>query len=586
MFWNFDKKNILINIYLVIIILLATIFRLWGITFGLPHVYYTDEAQIVNHAVAFGTGDLNPHNFIYPSLFMYVMFFIYGFIFVFGRIFNIFSSVEDFMSLFFTDVTLFYLPGRLLAAFCGVISIIVLYRFARQAYNERVALIASSFLAFSSLHVTFSHYIKTHVPAGLFVILSLYFGWLFYSRRGDTKYYFLAALMCGFGASTIYHAGLVLFSLFLGHVFLWYESLKHDSHMHLFDKNFYILIVVTLLAFLIGTPFALFDSKSFLSDLMNTASIYHKRPTSLTMFLFPFTSLVSSIGPPLGFIALASLFYVTLRRRAVDVYIASQPLIVGVFLIIVHGYEPSSMIITFAALSLLSAIFLDEISSRLIKNMKWKNIVLFILILFILIIPIKKAFYIGYSFSLPDTRTLAQKWIEQNIPSGTKILMDSGKYYLSSGGPPLTMNQTSLERIIDRSLKTKNLNPADRQGGRRSRYTKEIQYFKYKMMALKENDTPNYDVYQLLHDPGSPHAAFLSLDEYIAEGVQYIILSKSVWQKYKDGIASRPDFSKKAMYYSTFLRSLNENALLMKQFCPNSTSVGPWIRIYKTTQTN
>src|SRR5262249_49500802 len=64
---------------LIVILALALIIRLVGIQFGLPYVYFTDEALLVNHAVAFGTGDLNPHFFGYPSLYMYVLFVIYGF---------------------------------------------------------------------------------------------------------------------------------------------------------------------------------------------------------------------------------------------------------------------------------------------------------------------------------------------------------------------------------------------------------------------------------------------------------------------------------------------------------------------------
>ena len=55
------------RIVLTFILVMALAIRLVGIDYGLPYVYYTDEAPIVNHAVAFGTGDLNPHAFDHPS---------------------------------------------------------------------------------------------------------------------------------------------------------------------------------------------------------------------------------------------------------------------------------------------------------------------------------------------------------------------------------------------------------------------------------------------------------------------------------------------------------------------------------------
>ncbi|PIO08996.1 hypothetical protein COT47_00290, partial [Candidatus Woesearchaeota archaeon CG08_land_8_20_14_0_20_43_7] len=134
---------------LVLILALALALRLLGIDFGLPYVFYPDEAVIVNHAVAFGTGDLNPHYFNYPSLYMYVMFVIYGLIYVVGWLTGIFASTADFARLFFNDVTLFYLPGRLISAVCGVASVAMVYLLGRRTYNVRVGLMSAAFLAFS-----------------------------------------------------------------------------------------------------------------------------------------------------------------------------------------------------------------------------------------------------------------------------------------------------------------------------------------------------------------------------------------------------------------------------------------------------
>src|SRR5215831_1418252 len=139
-------------IILSAILVLALSVRLVGITWGLPYVFNPDEARIVNHALAFGTGDLNPHDFIYPSLYMYILFFVYGMSYVFGWLAGVFSSTDDFVRLFFNDATLFYLPGRLIAALSGVISVAMVYLLGRRAYNARVGLIAAAFLTFSVQH--------------------------------------------------------------------------------------------------------------------------------------------------------------------------------------------------------------------------------------------------------------------------------------------------------------------------------------------------------------------------------------------------------------------------------------------------
>ena len=41
--------------------------RVAAIGFGLPSVYNPDEVAIMSRALAFAKGDLNPHNFVYPT---------------------------------------------------------------------------------------------------------------------------------------------------------------------------------------------------------------------------------------------------------------------------------------------------------------------------------------------------------------------------------------------------------------------------------------------------------------------------------------------------------------------------------------
>ena len=45
-----------------------------GLRYGLPAVYNPDEVAIMSRALAFAKGDLNPHNFLYPSFYFYALF--------------------------------------------------------------------------------------------------------------------------------------------------------------------------------------------------------------------------------------------------------------------------------------------------------------------------------------------------------------------------------------------------------------------------------------------------------------------------------------------------------------------------------
>ena len=107
------KKHYLI----IIIIILGCILRIWGINFGLPLLFHQDEPIVVNHAVAYGSGDLNPHFFIIPPFCSYLLFISYGAYFLLGKIFGVFGGVNDFALKFFTDPSSFYLIARVILGF-------------------------------------------------------------------------------------------------------------------------------------------------------------------------------------------------------------------------------------------------------------------------------------------------------------------------------------------------------------------------------------------------------------------------------------------------------------------------------------
>ena len=66
------------KIILAAILLFAAFLRFWGLRWGLPYEYQSEEYKIVKYALKMGSGDLNPHFFEYPSLYLYFMLFVYG----------------------------------------------------------------------------------------------------------------------------------------------------------------------------------------------------------------------------------------------------------------------------------------------------------------------------------------------------------------------------------------------------------------------------------------------------------------------------------------------------------------------------
>ncbi len=92
-----------------------------ALDFGLPAVYNPDEIAIMSRALAFAKGDLNPHNFLYPTFYFYALFAWIGGYFVLARITGSVASLSAFQQRFFVDPSGIYLAGRALGAVCGAL---------------------------------------------------------------------------------------------------------------------------------------------------------------------------------------------------------------------------------------------------------------------------------------------------------------------------------------------------------------------------------------------------------------------------------------------------------------------------------
>ena len=83
-------------IVLAVIVIAAVVLRVRGLSFGLPAVYNPDEIAIMSRALGFAKGDLNPHNFLYPSLYFYALFAWVAASFAVDWLLGIFGSIAQF----------------------------------------------------------------------------------------------------------------------------------------------------------------------------------------------------------------------------------------------------------------------------------------------------------------------------------------------------------------------------------------------------------------------------------------------------------------------------------------------------------
>src|SRR5689334_20300118 len=122
---------------LVAITVVALALRLVGLRYGLPHVYNPDEVAIMSRALAFAKGDLNPHNFLYPSLYFYVLFAWEALTALLAVAAGAVASFAAFQREFFLDPTRVYVAGRLLTALLGTATVVATARLAARFDGAR-----------------------------------------------------------------------------------------------------------------------------------------------------------------------------------------------------------------------------------------------------------------------------------------------------------------------------------------------------------------------------------------------------------------------------------------------------------------
>jgi len=260
---------------------LAAAARLFGISHGLPFSFYPDEAHFVKRAVAFGSGDLNPHWFHKPALLMYILFFQYGLYYIAGSAIGLFSSVEEFAVSFFLDSGPFYLIGRLTVAAFGVASVVALHVLAaRAAKSAWAGLAAALFLALAIGHVATSQDVKEDVPCAFFVILSL-LSMIRFAENGRAADAAGAGVFMGLGMAVKYYPIFLLPPLVVAAFAAAERGPGDPSRPVRRDARAFALLLLALVLFLafffVGSPFNFLDPTWYDLNLRGRIDLMAKR---------------------------------------------------------------------------------------------------------------------------------------------------------------------------------------------------------------------------------------------------------------------------------------------------------------------
>ena len=408
------------------IALLALWLRVRGLAFGLPAVYNPDEVAIMSRALAFATGDLNPHNFLYPTLYFYALFVWVGLYFVGAWLTGAVPSVAAFQESLFTDPTGIYLAGRALGVVCGIGAVLVTWRLGTRVAGRGAGLAAAAFLAVAPYAVRDAHYVKHDVPATLAVTVATLMIVALWEHPGRRlRQGVIAGAACGLAASVHYYAVFVGVPLALA---IWMPGAVRRTvreRLHLTAMAF----AAAALAFVAGTPFLLAEAGTAWQDIVANRQIVLDRAVDASGGLFPSLGtyghmlLASAAGWPVAVLAAAGAIVLARTDRARLILLVAFPV---VFLAFISHTVPATRYLNpvLPFIAVLAGVTVAAVAGTLARHRPRAALPAGVLLAATAGAPgVRDSVHLGWFFQQTDTRTLAREYIERSTPEGATVLL-------------------------------------------------------------------------------------------------------------------------------------------------------------------
>jgi hypothetical protein len=457
---------------LMALLALAQWLRTAGLDFGLPAVYNPDEVAIMSRSLAFAKGDLNPHNFLYPTFYFYVLFGWIGGWFVLNWLTGAIPSLAAFQTQFFLDPSGVYFAGRALGVACGVATVWLVWPLAARLAGWRAGAVAALLLAVSPTAVRDAHYVKHDVPVTLAIAAAMLV--LFrLARVGEAAHAALdpprprpllgAGAACGVAFSTHYYAVFLTLPLAIAvaarlGAFGRPAGAPRPGPGALVRAWAWAAAGATIVFFALS-PFLLVEPRTAWQDIVANRQIVVDRAAGLGSGPLPSAAAYARLlwQEGLGWSGLGAAIIgavlIARRRRWHALLVLAFPV---AFLIFVSHTVAASRylnpVLPFLALAAGCGVALASRSTPIAAALATA-----------LALPAGwQSWQIGRFFGQIDTRTIAQRWIEREVPAGATILVQPYSVALTQsrdslvealtatvGGPERASTKFALRLALD-----------------------------------------------------------------------------------------------------------------------------------------
>ena len=430
---------------LYLIIFLALILRLAGISHGFPFIFHPDESTIVQSALGVRF-DPNPGHFDWPHFFIYANYFVFN---IFAKIrdlavdYNIQNFMIKIFPLMWDDTVVFYFITRVFAAVLGALTVIPIYKTGKVLFGEKVGLLSALAFAVIPFHVWHSHYSLPDTPMLFFLSWGIYFATRILTQ-GYPIDFMMSGLFIGIAASNKYNGGLGAVTVPLAAFLRWIlvkirlsEKRGDFPYFHTI-LNLILSGIFAVLGFLLGTPYALLDYKTFSRDDTSVGALWQFANVGSVDFAQHiqkfFTDMSFKISDDLGYTILAALFLtsgIVLIRFLKGTFsrfdISLMFLIIPAYALIyyISGFEKSRSQYYFIIYPFVSIVFGYFCVWAMNKVSLGMKPLYFPIALLLFLPPFYFSVFNAVRFLRNDTRLDLKKFLETEVPLGTRVVYGS-----------------------------------------------------------------------------------------------------------------------------------------------------------------
>lgn len=437
---------------LLVISLLLKLIGIWNVS-------SPDEYIEVIEALRVGSGHLNFERWI-KRVYLYIIAFEYGIYFIIQLIIGQIQSSADFASKVIRDMQPLLIIARVTSVIFSTVTLVGVFKIGKRIHSSLCGLISCFFLIITPIVFEMAHYARVDSTLTFLTTFAMLF--IIKSYQDYKRFDFIVA---GIFTGLAFQCKIQSVVLFIPFVTMYVFHEKQFFYKIFSQKRAWYYAAGLFIGWIIGNPAVLFAFSKYISHFVLLKGVFTD-PLNMEIsthigYVSYFFDIARQMGLFLFVLLLVSLSSVLVWKKRDEKFIVFS--FICLFYLLLgssrHMVSTSYMLPLYPFFYLVISIFIIDILSEISIFNRIKIILLGVIVLSLSIIPAVRTAQYKISILGPNTRILAKKWIELNIPTNSRILMDSGKNF-NTFAPLIAENEIALNRLLNKTeddIKTDNI---------------------------------------------------------------------------------------------------------------------------------